>query len=67
MQNPGRMQVTDQHVAFKNTKTGKLETVASSKFKNLQWTRLANKTALQITDKEGVLYRYSGLNEQVIL
>ena len=65
LQNQGKLKITGDSVVFKNSTTGKLETVPSSKFDTLSWTRLANQPALRISLDDGTMYRFGKFNDHV--
>ncbi|VDP08369.1 unnamed protein product [Soboliphyme baturini] len=46
--NPGRMKLSDQSVAFKNIKTGKVDQFAANNIESCEWIRLANRPAIKM-------------------
>ena len=65
MQNGGRLKFTDQQVAFKNVKTGKLDSFACDRVNSAKWVRLAAMPGLALTLNDGQLYRFGGFKEDV--
>lgn len=63
----GRLKFTDQNIAFKNVKTGKVEQLTSSDIEFVNWQKLVGTCGIRIFLKNGSLHRYSGFNESVSL
>lgn len=63
----GRLKFTDQNIAFKNTRTGKVEQLTSSDIEFVNWQKLVGTCGIRIFLKNGNLHRYSGFNESVSL
>lgn len=61
----GRLKFTDQNIAFKNIKTGKVEQLTSSDIEFVNWQKLVGTCGIRIFLKNGNLHRYSGFNESV--
>ncbi|XP_050535918.1 FACT complex subunit Ssrp1 [Daktulosphaira vitifoliae] len=59
----GRLKFTDQNIAFKNIKTGKVEQLTSSDIEFVNWQKLVGTCGIRIFLKNGNLHRYSGFNE----
>ncbi|XP_050437170.1 FACT complex subunit Ssrp1 isoform X2 [Adelges cooleyi] len=59
----GRLKFTDQNIAFKNVKTGKVEQLTSSDIEFVNWQKLVGTCGIRIFLKNGNLHRYSGFNE----
>nr|CAD7601946.1 unnamed protein product [Timema genevievae] len=60
---PGRLKLTDQHVIFKNTKTGKVDQISASDIDLVNWQRLLGAYGIRIFLKNGSLHRFGGLKE----
>lgn len=63
----GRLKFTEQNIAFKNVKTGKVEQLTSSDIEFVNWQKLVGTCGIRIFLKNGNLHRYSGFNESVSL
>lgn len=59
------MKITDQTIAFKNSKTGKLESIPIGDIESCQWTRMACKPALRLFLKNGNMMRFGGFADSV--
>lgn len=66
LQNNGRIRLADGQITFKNTKTGKVQTIDASEIKKITWMRLANKPGIKVSLKNGIGYRFGGFSEKVI-
>uniref|UniRef100_A0A915CLQ7 Uncharacterized protein n=1 Tax=Parascaris univalens TaxID=6257 RepID=A0A915CLQ7_PARUN len=62
--NSGRIKLADQHIQFKNTKTGKLQTIGTSEIEKISWMRLANKPGLKFSLNSGISLRFGGFSEK---
>lgn len=62
---PGKVKFTDQHLIFKNSKTGKVEQIVAADIDLANWQKLVGFWALRIFLKNGILHRYSGFRESV--
>lgn len=60
---PGRLKLTDQHIIFKNSKTGKVEQITASDLDVVNWQRLVGTWGIRIFLKNGTLYRFGGFKE----
>ncbi|XP_044734685.1 FACT complex subunit Ssrp1 [Chrysoperla carnea] len=60
---PGRLKMTDQNIIFKNSKTGKVEQVASSEIDLVNFQKFPSSWGLRIFLKNGALHRFSGFKE----
>lgn len=60
---PGKLKMTNQHIVFKNSKTGKVEQINSSEFDVVNFQILAGNWGLRIFLKNGLLYRFVGFKE----
>lgn len=60
---PGKLKLTDQHIIFKNSKTGKVEQLNGSDIDTVHWQRLVGAWGLRISLKNGTLHRFGGLRE----
>ncbi|GLH09484.1 FACT complex subunit Ssrp1 [Gryllus bimaculatus] len=63
MQCPGRLKLTDQHIIFKNNKTGKVEQLSSPDIEIVNWQRLIGSWGLRIFLKNGSMHRFGGIKE----
>jgi structure-specific recognition protein 1 len=59
----GRLKMTESSVVFKNSKTGKLESLQGSDIDVVTWQRFTNTWGLRIFTKPGNLLRFGGLKE----
>ncbi|MFH4974322.1 hypothetical protein AB6A40_001031 [Gnathostoma spinigerum] len=59
----GRIKLGEQHVQFKNAKTGKIQTLNVSDIDRIEWMRLANKPGLKVFVSNGMGYRFGGFKE----
>lgn len=62
---PGRLKLTDQHIIFKNSKTGKVEQITASDLDVVNWQRLVGTWGIRIFLKNGTLHRFGGFKEGV--
>ncbi|VDD86515.1 unnamed protein product [Enterobius vermicularis] len=62
--NNGRIRLADGQITFKNTKTGKVQTIDASEIKKITWMRLANKPGIKVSLKNGIGYRFGGFSEK---
>ncbi|PSN31544.1 FACT complex subunit Ssrp1 [Blattella germanica] len=60
---PGKLKLTDQHIIFKNSKTGKVEQISASDMDIVNWQKLVGTWGLRIFLKNGTLHRFSGFKE----
>ncbi|XP_063225071.1 FACT complex subunit Ssrp1 [Bacillus rossius redtenbacheri] len=60
---PGRLKLTDQHVIFKNSKTGKVEQISASDIDLVNWQRLFGGFGIRVFLKNGTLHRFGGIKE----
>lgn len=67
IQTPGRLKMTDQNIIFKNSKTGKVEQVASSEIDLVNFQKFPSSWGLRIFLKNGALHRFSGFKESVCI
>lgn len=65
MQTPGKLKLTDQHLIFKNQKTGKVEQIPSGDMDMVSYLKFVNTWGLRIFLKNGTLYRFRGFKEGV--
>jgi hypothetical protein len=65
LQCPGRLKLTDQHIIFKNSKTGKVEQITASDLDIVNWQRLVGTWGIRIFLKNGTLHRFGGFKEGV--
>lgn len=59
----GKIKFTDQHVIFKNSKTGKVDQIVASDIDLANWQKLVGSWALRVFLKNGILHRFSGFRE----
>jgi len=57
--------LTDQHIIFKNSKTGKVEQITASDLDIVNWQRLIGTWGIRIFLKNGTLHRFGGFKEGV--
>jgi len=57
--------LTDQHIIFKNNKTGKVEQLSSPDIDVVNWQRLVGSWGLRIFLKNGSMHRFGGIKESV--
>ena len=62
---PGKVKFTDQHLIFKNSKTGKVDQINATDIDLANWQKLVGFWALRIFLKNGILHRFSGFRESV--
>lgn len=60
---PGRFKANTQGMVFKNSKTGKLDTIAGNEVVSACWQRLAAAPGLRLTTKSGAFFRFGGFGE----
>lgn len=62
---PVRLKLSDQGIAYRNVKTGKLEQVAPNEIETINWQRIAGSYGFRIFSTNGNLYRFGGFKESV--
>ncbi|EGI65677.1 FACT complex subunit Ssrp1, partial [Acromyrmex echinatior] len=62
-QTPGRLKLTDQHLIFKNQKTGKVEQISASDMEMVNYQKFIGTWGLRIFLKNGTLHRFKGFKE----
>lgn len=67
LQTPGRLKLTDQHIIFKNQKTGKVEQISASDMEMVNYQKFIGTWGLRIFLKNGTLHRFRGFKEGVCL
>ncbi|XP_068982452.1 FACT complex subunit Ssrp1 isoform X1 [Bombus flavifrons] len=60
---PGRLKLTDQHLIFKNQKTGKVEQISASDMEMVNYQKFIGTWGLRIFLKNGTLHRFRGFKE----
>ncbi|XP_018364446.1 PREDICTED: FACT complex subunit Ssrp1 [Trachymyrmex cornetzi] len=60
---PGRLKLTDQHLIFKNQKTGKVEQISASDMEMVNYQKFIGTWGLRIFLKNGTLHRFKGFKE----
>ncbi|XP_020295334.1 FACT complex subunit Ssrp1 [Pseudomyrmex gracilis] len=60
---PGRLKLTDQHLIFKNQKTGKVEQIPASDMEMVNYQKFIGTWGLRIFLKNGTLHRFKGFKE----
>ncbi|KAI1292060.1 FACT complex subunit SSRP1 [Halotydeus destructor] len=60
---PGRFKITAQGIAFKNSKTGKLDQLQGHDIQSIHWQRIASAHGFRVMTKNGNIYRFGGFNE----
>lgn len=64
-QTPGRLKLTDQHIIFKNNKTGKVEQIGGTDIDTAHWQKFVGNCGIRIFLKNGTLHRFGGFKENV--
>ncbi|XP_046399904.1 FACT complex subunit Ssrp1 [Ischnura elegans] len=59
----GKLKLTDQHVIFKNSKTGKVEQISVPDIDTVHWQRLVGAWGIRVHLKNGTLHRFGGFRE----
>ncbi|KAH8375274.1 FACT complex subunit Ssrp1 [Drosophila serrata] len=59
----GRLKLTDQHIIFKNTKTGKVEQIASDDIDLINSQKFVGTWGLRVFTKSGALHRFTGFRD----
>ncbi|CAL7950858.1 unnamed protein product [Xylocopa violacea] len=59
----GRLKLTDQHLIFKNQKTGKVEQLSASDIEMVNYQKFIGTWGLRIFLKNGTLHRFRGFKE----
>ncbi|XP_004520241.1 FACT complex subunit Ssrp1 [Ceratitis capitata] len=60
---PGRLKLTDQHIIFKNSKTGKVEQIAADDIDLINSQKFVGNWGLRVFTKNGTLHRFCGFRE----
>ncbi|XP_014232855.1 FACT complex subunit Ssrp1 [Trichogramma pretiosum] len=60
---PGRLKLTDQHLIFKNLKTGKVEQIPGSDMEMVNFQKFVGTWGLRIFLKNGTLHRFRGFKD----
>lgn len=60
---PGRLKLTDQHLIFKNQKTGKVEQISATDIDMVNYQKFIGTWGLRIFLKNGTLHRFRGFKE----
>lgn len=60
---PGRLKLTDQHLIFKNQKTGKVEQLSASDMEIVNFQKFIGTWGLRIFLKNGALHRFKGFKD----
>ncbi|XP_018400415.1 PREDICTED: FACT complex subunit Ssrp1 [Cyphomyrmex costatus] len=60
---PGRLKLTDQHIIFKNQKTGKVEQISASDIEMANYQKFIGTWGLRLFLKNGALHRFKGFKE----
>lgn len=63
MQTPGRLKLTDQHIIFKNQKTGKVEQISANDLEMVNFQKFIGTWGLRLFLKNGMLHRFRGFKE----
>ncbi|KAJ3642421.1 hypothetical protein Zmor_025212 [Zophobas morio] len=59
----GKLKMTDQNIVFKNSKTGKVESISSSDFEAVNFQNFAGSLGIRVFLKNGSLHRFVGFKE----
>ncbi|XP_076164551.1 structure specific recognition protein [Ptiloglossa arizonensis] len=60
---PGRLKLTDQHLIFKNQKTGKVEQISAFDMEMVNYQKFIGTWGLRIFLKNGTLHRFRGFKD----
>ncbi|MCL4128187.1 UNVERIFIED_CONTAM: hypothetical protein GTU68_024625, partial [Idotea baltica] len=60
---PVRLKLSDQGVAYRNVRTGKLDQLSSEEISTIHWQRVAGGYGFRIFSSSGNLYRFGGFKE----
>ncbi|KAH8280556.1 hypothetical protein KR018_009801 [Drosophila ironensis] len=60
---PGRLKLTEQHIIFKNTKTGKVEQIAADDIDLINSQKFVGTWGLRVFTKAGALHRFMGFRD----
>jgi len=60
---PAKLKLNEEGVTFRNSKTGKVETVKADSVEVLNWQRLAGGWGIRLFTEDGSLYRFGGFKE----
>lgn len=60
---PGRLKLTDQHIIFKNQKTGKVEQISATDMEMVNYQKFIGTWGLRIFLKSGTLHRFRGFKD----
>ncbi|XP_078035176.1 structure specific recognition protein [Augochlora pura] len=60
---PGRLKLTDQHLIFKNQRTGKVEQISASDMEMVNYQKFIGTWGLRIFLKNGTLHRFRGFKD----
>lgn len=63
LQTPGRLKMSDQHIVFKNSKTGKVEQIAVDDIDLINSQKFVGSWGLRIFTKNGNLHRFVGFKD----
>lgn len=61
----GRLKLTDLHIVFKNSKTGKVDQLSVSDVELANWLKLVGEWGIRLFLKNGLLYRFIGFKDAV--
>ncbi|KAH8401241.1 hypothetical protein KR009_003947 [Drosophila setifemur] len=59
----GRLKLTEQHIIFKNTKTGKVEQIAADDIDLINSQKFVGTWGLRVFTKSGALHRFTGFRD----
>ncbi|KAG5863803.1 hypothetical protein JTB14_017774 [Gonioctena quinquepunctata] len=60
---PGKLKMTDQHIIFKNSKTGKVEQIPATDFDVVNFQNFAGTWGIRLFLKSGILHRFVGFKD----
>lgn len=60
---PVKLKLSEEGITFRNSKTGKVETIKSDAIEVLNWQRLAGGWGVRTFTGDGTLYRFGGFKE----
>ncbi|KAF2345719.1 FACT complex subunit POB3-like N-terminal PH domain [Trinorchestia longiramus] len=60
---PCKLKLSDQGIAYRNIKTGKVETLSPSDIEVVNWQRIAGGYGIRIFTSNGILHRFGGFKD----
>lgn len=62
---PCKLKLSDQGIAMRNIKTGKVENISAEDIQVVNWQRLSSSYGVRIFTSNGNLHRFGGFKESV--